>query len=64
MLKYIGKILDEVPKDFNSASVTLAENHLFEVNEKGKKLDENEREVFHHFVTKALLLTKRARRDI
>ena len=63
-LKYICKILDEAPKIFNSTYVTPEENHLFEVNKKGNKLDENEREISHHFVEKVLFLTNRARQDI
>ena len=44
--------------------MTPSENHLFEVNEKRKKLDDNEREIFHHFVAKALFLTNHPRRDL
>ena len=43
MLKCIGKFLDKAPKDFNSTAVTPAASHIFEVNEKGKKLDKNKR---------------------
>ena len=39
MLKYISELLDKAPKDFNGTAVTPAENHIFKVNEKGRKLD-------------------------
>ena len=64
MLKYISEFLEDSPTGFNGTSVTPAANHLFEVNEKGKKLGENKREIFHHFVAKALFLTNPVTRDI
>ena len=64
VLKYIGKILDEAPKDFNGAAVTPSANYLFNVKEKGNKLDYKEREIFHHFVAKVLFLKNHVRRDI
>jgi hypothetical protein len=64
MKEYIQEMLDEVPDDMAGEAATPAANHLFEVNNKPKLLDEETCDLFHHFTAKLLFLAKRARPDI
>jgi hypothetical protein len=45
-------------------AATPAANHLFQVNDDAKKLDEETAQLFHHNVAKLLFLCKRARPDV
>jgi hypothetical protein len=64
MQEYIQEMLDEVPDGMAGEAATPAANHLFEVNNKPKLLDEETYDLFHHFTAKLLFLAKRARPDI
>jgi hypothetical protein len=64
MKEYIQEMLDKVPDDMAGEAATPAANHLFEVNNKPKLLDEETSDLFHHFTAKLLFLAKRARPDI
>jgi hypothetical protein len=64
MIGYIQNMLDEVPTDMGGEAATPAANHLFEVNEDGEKLlDEETAQLFHHYVAKLLFLCKWPRPD-
>jgi hypothetical protein len=64
MYDYIDDVLEEVPADMKGVAATPAANHLFTVNEKCDKLDEETAETFHHLTAKLMFLCKRARPDI
>jgi hypothetical protein len=64
MLKYIKKILEEMPEEWTGEAATPAANHLFEVNPEAEQLDEETAQTFHRIVAKLLFLCKRARPDI
>jgi hypothetical protein len=64
MQEYIREMLDELPDDMAGEAATSAANHLFEVNNKPKLLDEETSDMFHHHTAKLLFLAKRARPDI
>jgi len=59
MKEYINKLLEEAPYDMNGTAMTLAANHLFNVNDVVKKLTYNKAEQFHHMVTKLPYLCRR-----
>jgi len=61
MVEYVEEMLKEFPKKFhkNAVAASPARVDLFQ-SDKGKKLDEREREIFHRTVAKALFLCKRA----
>jgi Reverse transcriptase (RNA-dependent DNA polymerase) len=61
---YVDEIVEEfLPKSSLTAN-TPAASHLFDVNDKCKKLDVQEASVFHQVTAKLLFLCKRARPDI
>jgi hypothetical protein len=64
MVDYIDCMLAEIPEDMAGESVTLAPNHLFQVNHNCEKLTEDESVLFHHNFAKLLFLCKRARPDV
>jgi len=64
MKEYIKKLLEEAPYDMNGTAKTPAANHLFNVNDRAKKLAYNKAELFHHMVAKLLYLCRRTRQDI
>jgi hypothetical protein len=64
MAQYVKNILMEMPDDMKGVSPTPAANHLFDVNPEQEKLDEKQKEFFHHVVAQLLFLCKRARPDI
>jgi hypothetical protein len=64
MKDFIADMLDDLPSDMDGESVTPAANHLFQVNEDPKKLNEETSQMFHHNTAKLLFLSKRARPDI
>jgi hypothetical protein len=64
MTKYIENIIDEMPVEMAGVCPTPAANHLFEVNPEAEKLDDTNKEFFHHVVAQLLFLCKRARPDI
>ena len=62
---YIKRMLEEFPIKFEKGqiAVTPAGVDLLSAG-KGKKLDDNFREIFHTFIAKGLFVSKRARLDI
>ena len=64
MFDYIDQMLHELPEDMNGTVTSPAADHLFTVNDTGKKLNREQSEMFHHNVAKLLFLCKRARPDI
>ena len=64
MKDYIENILKEMPADMAGVAPTPAANHLFDVNDDGEKLNDEQKEFFHHVVAQLLFLCKRARPDI
>ena len=64
MFEYIDNMLADLPEDMCGTVNSPAADHLFTVNETGKKLPRDQAELFHHNVAKLLFLCKRARPDI
>lgn len=64
MYDYIYKLIDKLPGDMKGMSATPASTNTFEINDKSPKLDEGQKELFHHLVAKSLFLSKRARPDL
>jgi Reverse transcriptase (RNA-dependent DNA polymerase) len=66
MKEYIKGMLEECPEELLKAGAakTPAASHLFEINEKATKLDDEKAEIFHHLVAKLLYLSKRTRPDL
>ena len=65
MIDYIESMLKEFPVKFKKKdkALSLVTTEMFN-EDKSKKLNEQEREVFHKFVAKGLFASKRARQDI
>ena len=65
MIDYIQNMLKEFPVKFKKGdtAVNPATGDMFK-SDNSKKLNEQERELFHRFVAKALFLCKRARVDV
>jgi hypothetical protein len=61
---YVEVLIDEIPEEFMGHAATPAANHLFQVNDKAEKLDDEKSEKFHHLTAKLLYLSKRARPDL
>ena len=64
MTNYISKIIKEFPEEIMAEQATPAADHLFKVNEDGRKLGEDQSDAFHHTVYQLLFAANRARRDI
>ena len=64
MYDYIDNMLAALPEDMRGTVTSPAADHLFTVNDAGKKLTREQAEIFHHNVAKLLFLCKRARPDI
>ena len=64
MMDYLKKILDDLPNKYQGRAITLAANHLFEVNKTTRKLSEKDAQSFHTIVAKLIFLCKRAQPDI
>jgi hypothetical protein len=64
MNDYVEVLIDEIPEEFTGHAATPASNHLFQVNDKAEKLDDEKSEKFHHLTAKLLYLSKRARPDL
>ena len=64
MMDYLKKILDDLPNKYPGRAITLAANHLFEVNKTTRKLSEKDAQSFHTIVAKLIFLCKRARPNI
>lgn len=64
MVDYVQRMINEAPEPFGGNASTPAANHLFDIDDNSKALDEQHASRFHHMVAKALFLCKRARPDI
>ena len=64
MFDYIDNMLGDLPEDMCGMVTSPAADHLFTVSDTGKKLTQEQSEMFHHNVAKLLFLCKRARPDI
>ena len=59
MKDYIKQIISAAPNNMlKGASSTPAAHHLFEINEEGVRLTEEQKVLFHHLVAKLLYLAK------
>ncbi len=61
---YLRKVIKEFPEEIMGVCATPASDHLFKVQEDGRKLSKELAEVFHHTVYQLLFAANRARRDI
>ena len=64
MFDYIDNMLADLPDNMRGTVTSPAADHLFTVNDTGKKLTQAQSEMFHHNIAKLLFLCKRARPDI
>jgi hypothetical protein len=48
MINYIEEILEELPDDMAVTAATPAACHLFEVDDNGVELDQQQSDFFHH----------------
>ncbi len=64
MCKYLSKVIEDFPEEITGVSATPAVDHLFKVREDGRKLSEEQANVFHHTVYQLLCEANRARQDI
>ena len=61
MEKYVVVIIKDFPEDITLSMVTLAEDHLFDVNKTTVRLNEAEGRAFRREMARLLLLCKRSR---
>ncbi len=54
MWDYLRKVIKEFPKEITGVCATPANDHLFKVQEDGRKLSKELAEVFHHTVYQLL----------
>ena len=64
MFDYIDNMLGDLPEDMCGTVTSPAADHLFAVSDTGKKLTQEQLEMFHHNVVKLLFLCKQARPNI
>jgi hypothetical protein len=65
MNDYISQLLEETPDELLKGPVTSAAgNHLFKVNPRSERLDEETAVIYHHLTAKLLYLAKRVRPDL
>ncbi len=64
MWDYFRKVIKEFPEEITGVCTTPVSDHLFKVQEDGRKLSEDLAEVFHHTVYQLLFASNRARHDI
>ena len=64
MFDYIDNMLADLPEDMCGMVTSPAADHLFTINDTGRKLTWEQSEMFHHTFAKLLFLCKRARPDI
>ncbi len=66
MCKYLSKVIEaeDFPEEITGVSATPAAEYLFKVREDGKKLNEEQADIFHHTVYQLLFAANRARQDI
>jgi hypothetical protein len=64
MLDYVEGMLETATDDMDGEAATPAGEHLFTVNVDAEKISEEDAQIYHHVVAKALFLCKRARPDL
>ena len=64
MQEYVDKMIESFPYDDVKTATTPAANHLFQVRDEVKVLEEERAVKFHNMVAKGLFLCKRSRLDI
>ena len=64
MWDYLRKVIKEFPEEITGVCTTPAGDCLFKVRDDGKKLNEEQAEVFHHTVYQLLFPANQARKDI
>jgi hypothetical protein len=64
MWDYLRKVIKEFPKEITGVCVTPVSDHLFKVQEDGRKLSKELAEVFHDTVYQLFFAANRVRRDI
>ena len=64
MIKYIGKMLGDIPEDMDRGSDTPDAQHLFYIAEDTTKLSHSNTYIFLHFVAQLLYLSERELPDI
>ena len=61
MIDYIGNMLDNIPEYMKGESDTPTAHHLFGISEDATKLSQADADLFHHFLSQLLYLSKRER---
>ena len=64
MIDYIGKMIDDIPKEMKGESATPAAHHLFDIAEDATKISHADTDLFDHFLAQLLYLSKSASPDI
>eukprot|EP00957_Ditylum_brightwellii_P149244 11366313-Ditylum_brightwellii.AAC.1 len=64
MVKYINKMLLELPPKFDDEAATPAANHLFTINNQAENLDKEKAHLAYHNIAKLIFLCQQARPDI
>mmetsp|Transcript_25421 Transcript_25421/g.38556 ORF Transcript_25421/g.38556 Transcript_25421/m.38556 type:complete len:84 (+) Transcript_25421:2644-2895(+) len=65
MLDYIDRLIAETPEEvLKGEGTSPAANHLFQVNDRGTKLDASSAIMYHHLIAQLLYLGKRTRPDL
>ena len=64
MWDYLGKVIQEFPKEIIGVCAMPANDHLVKVREDGRKLDNELADAFHHTVYQLLFAANRARHNI
>ena len=61
MVRYILKMLDDISEDMKGESATPSAHHIFDIAEDTTKIPWTDTDLFHHFLTQLLYLSKIAR---
>lgn len=65
MKEFVEQIIKGAPEELlGGPRATPAANHLFDMDDGTAKLDQERKEIFHHFVAKLLYLCKRTQPDV
>jgi hypothetical protein len=64
MCKYLSKVIEDFPEEITGVSAIPVADHLFKVREDGRKLSEEQADVFHHTVYQLLFAANIACQDI
>ena len=55
---YIVNMIDDIPEDMRGESATPATHHLLGIADDAKKISQTDADLFCHFVTQLLYLSK------